>query len=85
MQIELLGCIGIGLVWGWCLGFWNAGEGVSRRWLNSLASVLASLPLATLLQSFAGWNALVYFAVSATLSIAVHLTWRSHLRRRVAT
>jgi hypothetical protein len=84
MQIELVGSISIGLVWGWCLGFWNAGEAKSRRWLNALASALAALPLAALNQTFAGWHAMVYFSVAVVLSLLIHLAWRYYLRRRVA-
>lgn len=84
MQIELLGGIGIGLVWGWCLGAWNAWEGVKRRWWNAITSLLASLPLAALTQVFAGWRALLYFGFSVFLSCVIHLTWRAYLRRRVA-
>jgi ABC-type nitrate/sulfonate/bicarbonate transport system permease component len=85
MQIELLGGVGIGLVWGWCLGFWNAGEAKSRRWLNTLASALAVLPLVALNQTFAGWHATVYFAVAVVLSLIIHLVWRYYLRRQVAS
>ncbi len=83
MQIELLGSIGIGLVWGWCLGFWNAGENLNRRWLNILISLLASLGLAVLSQALAGWRALLCYAVSVAVSIATYFVWRAQLRRRV--
>ena len=43
MSLALLGSTGTGLVWGWCLGFWNTGEGRSRRWRNAAASFLASI------------------------------------------
>jgi hypothetical protein len=84
MSLALLGSTGTGLVWGWCLEFWNTGEGRSRRWRNAAASFLASILLAALHLAFAGPWGLACYAVSAVISITTHTAWRVHLRRRAS-
>ncbi len=82
MDLVIVGAVGIGAVWGWCLGFWN-GWGRGRRvWLNGAVSALATLPFALLNQILGGWTPVLAFVIVTLLALIFHLSWLARLRAR---
>jgi hypothetical protein len=78
--IAQLGSIGLGLVWGWLMGFWNARGQRRRPWLNALLSALATLLFILPGSYYAGPGSAAYLLIPAAISFFIHLVWLSQLR-----
>lgn len=63
-----LGSAGIGLVWGWMLGWLGPA---SRGW-SWLAAGAATLAAAAATWSYAGWGGAVVFAAASGLAVLLH-------------
>lgn len=79
-MLKALGCIGLGLAWGWLLGLLDAPGAWSLR--TRVACVLATLALAAEAQWLADGYALALFLGAAGAAMAAHLKWRNGLRAR---
>jgi hypothetical protein len=81
MQIETLGSLGLGFVWGWLLGMYSRSvEG--RRLGNWVVLLLATSLLVLLTQRFLEWQEVGVLLIAAGCSAAAHLAWLHSLRQR---
>lgn len=80
MIIGSLGSVGMGLVWGWLLVLVRGFQPTQSPFRNFIPLVLATAFFAQQLYMFSGGQALLLFLGAATISLAVHLTWRRSLK-----
>jgi len=78
MLINMLGCTGQGLVWGWLIG----SLGRLRYRSNILTLIITTLLLASEVILFAGWPVLALFLGAVVLALLLHLAWYYYLDRR---
>jgi hypothetical protein len=71
--LAIAGAAGIGLAWGWMLG-WPAGGGHPVR--NAVAAAAASVLVAGSVLFQAGWAGAVGFGGAAVLALLLHLGQR---------
>jgi hypothetical protein len=71
--LAIAGAAGIGLAWGWMLG-WPAGGGRPVR--TAAAAAAASLLVAGSALLYAGWSGAVAFGGAAVLALLLHLGQR---------
>ena len=81
MQIETLGSLGLGFVWGWLLGIYSRSA-KDRRLGNWVVLLLATSLLALLTQRFLEWREVGVLLIAAACSAAVHLVWLHSLRQQ---
>jgi hypothetical protein len=72
-----LGCIGIGLIWGWWIG--NLSGRITRPILVMLALGIGSLLLAMGISILVGWWPLIFFFIPGCSTLILHLMWREKL------
>lgn len=81
MQIETLGSLGLGFVWGWLLGIYSRSlEG--KRLLNWAVLLAATALLSWQAHRFLEWREVGILLIAAACSAAVHLAWLHSLRQR---
>ncbi len=80
MTLVILGCVGVGAVWGWLIG---KLDGTSPSPVRKVLAVgLATLLLAIEIFILAEWRALAFFLGAAALALLIHLGWRRELIAR---
>lgn len=83
MLITILGCVGIGLIWGWWIG--NLDGRITHPMLYRLALGIESLALAIYIYILVGWEILGFFLSASGLALCLHLAWRQELRTRLGS
>ena len=83
--LAILGCVGLGAVWGWLAGLLlRPGAGRVRHLWRSLLGLGGSTALlAGLVVWLADWRFLLVFAAAALFALLLHLAWLRELRGRV--
>lgn len=80
--MDVLGSIGIGLVWGWLLVLLVNRPPHRRPYINLLVVVIFTVWLAWLLYALTAVPALVTFFLALILAFSVHFAWLHQLRTR---
>lgn len=79
--MELLGTIGLGIVWGWLLAQFC---GQSRLRPQSIATLaVAIIALGYVVYQYAGKSGLFVLVISVASGLAFRVTWQDELRRRL--
>jgi hypothetical protein len=83
MWIQIAGCLGIGLVWGWLVG---SLEGRMDRPIHTVFAVsLASIAVGVTIFSLQNWRGVACFIAAALFALFVHIWWRRELRQYIST
>ena len=82
MFIVSVGCVGLGLVWGWLTGM-LAGRGPVSL-VKGLILTLAAFLLGTLVYLVTDAQRLGLFLFAEAFSLWSHLAWLGHLRSRAS-
>lgn len=81
--MDVLGSIGIGLVWGWLLVLLVNRPPRQRPYRNLLAVAIFTVGLAGLLYVLTAVPALIAFFLALILAFSIHFAWLHQLRTRV--
>jgi hypothetical protein len=84
MWLQILGSVGLGLVWGWLLGLLNRPYNRPRRldWKKLTAIGAGFVALSTAVYTFLGWPYILVFLAASLLSFLAHRTWLVNLQKR---
>jgi hypothetical protein len=74
MNNQIIGSIGIGLVWGWLVGTLEGR--VKRSLRGTIGAVASTLAVAVTVYGFEAWRGLVGFLIAAAVALLIHLSWR---------
>ena len=75
---QLMGSIGVGLVWGWLMG--SCGPRIYR--LIATAFSTATILLTFLVFELVNWRSVIAFLCATGLALLLNLVWRRELRER---
>jgi hypothetical protein len=81
--MAYLGSIGLGLVWGWLIGFLDSP--ILRPGLVVVASTISTVILTGEVYWFAGLRTTPTFLIAVGLGLFLHSRWRREFRRRCQT
>lgn len=81
--MAYLGSIGLGLVWGWLIGFLEGR--ILRPGVVIVASTISTLVLTVEVYWLAGLRATPFFLIGAGVVLFLHSQWRRELRWRRQT
>ncbi len=77
MNNQIIGSIGIGLVWGWLVGTLEGR--VKRSLRGTIGAAASTLAVAVTIYGFEAWRGLAGFLIAAGVALLVHLSWRRSL------
>ena len=78
MVVSALGCVGLGLIWGWLVG--NLEGRVHRPVATGIAISMGTMLMALEVLLFTGWSMTLFFLGAAIFALLLHLGWHQQLR-----
>lgn len=78
----MLGAIGLGLVWGWCLGLWNLRGERKRIFSNILLSLVVTITILCLTYYYFDIFGAIRFAISVLIALLIYLIWLYSLQKQ---